>query len=96
MVESNRKLACNKLCASKFVLSLICAYFSERGQLLLMRKLCKQFDRAVLESTRLTMALLKDKKRELLQKQQRIQGAAQEVYFDKVKLDRQKLVSELS
>ena len=62
---------------------------------MVMRKISKQFDRAVLESTKLSLALLQDQKKEALQKQKEIQGSVQDSYFKKVKLDRQKLVDDL-
>ena len=62
---------------------------------MVMRKISKQFDRAVLESTKLSLALLQDQKKQALQKQKEIQGSVQDSYFKKVKLDRQKLVDDL-
>ena len=58
MVEMDtRSIACKRMYGSKFVMAIVCSYFSEKGQIMVMRKISKQFDRAVLESTKLTLAL---------------------------------------
>ena len=55
-------IAWRRLYQSKFVMSIVCSYFSEKGQIMVMRKISKQFDRAVLESTRLAMAECRERK----------------------------------
>ena len=62
---------------------------------MVMRKISKQFDRAVLEGTKLSLALLQDQKQKTLLKQKQIQGTVQDDYFKKVKLERQKLIDDL-
>ena len=60
-----------------------------------MRKIAKQFDRAVLESTKLSRATIMEKKKDALLRQQQIQGNIQDEYFKKIKIERFKLVKEL-
>ena len=62
---------------------------------MVMRKISKQFDRAVLESTRLAMAECRERKTKALKRQKEIQGTMQESYFRRVKQERQKLVDDL-
>ena len=59
------------------------------------RKLSKQFDKAVLESNKLCMAELQDRKVATLKRQKEIQGSVQDDYFKKVRLERDKIMREL-
>ena len=64
--EDRRTAILRRFHSSKFLLQIVCSYFSLKGQTYMMRKLSKQFDRAVLDGTKLARAVLHGNKERTL------------------------------